>query len=74
MLREKRDIIRTKLVKRLPINFEDAGEECPSYNFRNQGSYEMGTGTKPLIGDYDIDQGLYFMDSDAFALVWTQCR
>jgi hypothetical protein len=59
-LREKRDIIRDKLRKKLPDVFTDHGEECPEYFFRDQGSYELGTGVKPLGGDYDIDQGLYF--------------
>jgi hypothetical protein len=59
-LRERRDIIRDKLEERLPEVFEQHGEECPTFYFRDQGSYEMRTGTKPLDGDYDIDQGLYF--------------
>jgi hypothetical protein len=59
-LREKRDIIRNKLIERLPIVFKLHDEECPEFYFRDQGSYEIGTGTKPLDGDYDIDQGLYF--------------
>jgi hypothetical protein len=29
----------------------------------DQGSYEMRTGVKPLDGDYDIDQGVYFQVS-----------
>ncbi len=45
--------------------FAAHGETCPDYEFRDQGSYEMGTGTKPLNGDYDIDQGLYFAVSPA---------
>ncbi|MGN7890324.1 nucleotidyltransferase domain-containing protein [Dyadobacter sp. 22481] len=57
---EKRDIIRTKLNDRLPGIFEKYGEKCPKYYFRDQGSYELGTGIKPLNGDFDIDQGLYF--------------
>ncbi|MCC6175203.1 MAG: nucleotidyltransferase [Chloroflexi bacterium] len=59
-LREKRDIIREKLCERLPGVFERHNEVCPPFYFRDQGSYEMGTGTKPLNGDFDIDQGLYF--------------
>jgi hypothetical protein len=59
-LREKRNIIRGKLDKKLPDVFKDHDEECPKYFFRDQGSYELGTGVKPLDGDYDIDQGLYF--------------
>jgi len=58
-LRDKRDIIRRKLEENLPTVFEKYGEECPEFYFEDQGSYEMGTGTKPPGGDYDIDQGLY---------------
>lgn len=60
ILREKRDIIRKKLDERLPGVFETHGETCPTYHYYDQGSYEMGTGIKPLDGDFDIDQGMYF--------------
>jgi hypothetical protein len=59
-LREKRDIIRQKLKDNLPDEFDDQGEECPSFRFVDQGSYELGTGIEPVAGDFDIDQGLYF--------------
>lgn len=59
-LREKRDIIRDKVKEKLPAIFEEEEEECPEYSWRDQGSYEMETGIKPLDGDFDIDQGLYF--------------
>jgi hypothetical protein len=59
-LREKRDIIRDKLEKRLPDVFAKHGEPCPEFFFVDQGSYAMDTGIKPLDGDFDIDQGLYF--------------
>lgn len=62
-LREKRDIIREKLERRLPEVFEEHNKECPEFYFRDQGSYELGTGIKPLDGDFDIDQGLYFIVS-----------
>lgn len=64
-LREKRDIIRNKLKTNLPKVFEKYGEECPAFWFRDQGSYELGTGTIPITGDFDIDQGLYFEISTA---------
>ena len=60
ILRDKRDIVRRKLDERLPGVFEKHGEEVPDWSWRDQGSYEMGTGVKPLSGDFDIDQGLYF--------------
>ena len=59
-LRDKRDIIREKLEANLPGVFEKHGEVCPEFKFYDQGSYDLGTGTKPLDGDFDIDQGLYF--------------
>jgi hypothetical protein len=66
-LREKREIIRNKLRERLPGVFKKHNEVCPTFRFRDQGSYEMGTGTKPLDGDFDIDQGLYFeIGTDAY--------
>lgn len=52
-LREKRDIILTKLRANMP------GEARPFKEF-NQGSYAMGTGIQPVDGDYDIDVGLRF--------------
>lgn len=59
-LREKRDIIRKKLIDNLPGVFKKYSEPCPLFVFLDQGSYAMDTGTKPLNGDFDIDQGLYF--------------
>lgn len=59
-LREKRDIILDKLRARLPEVFAAHGEDCPTFHFRDQGSYKMRTGVKPIDGDFDIDQGLYF--------------
>jgi hypothetical protein len=64
-LREKRDIIRKKLEDNLPGVFAKYGETCPDFYFLDQGSYAMDTGTKPLDGDYDIDQGLYFCVSSS---------
>jgi hypothetical protein len=52
-LREKRDIIRDILKERLPSVFEKHGEVCPQFYFRDQGSYDMDMGAKPLDGDYD---------------------
>jgi hypothetical protein len=59
-LREKRHIIIKVLKERLPGVFEKHDETCPNFYFLDQGSYEMDTGVKPLDGDFDIDQGLYF--------------
>ena len=59
-LREKRDIVLDKLKEKLPSVFEKHDEETLTSTFRDQGSYEMGTGTKPLDSDFDIDQGVYF--------------
>lgn len=60
VLRDKRDIVRKKLDENLPSIFEKYDEDVPTWSWRDQGSYEMGTGTKPLSADFDIDQGLYF--------------
>jgi len=59
-LREKRDIIRQKLRNSLPKEFADHEEDAPAFRFADQGSYALGTGIKPIAGDFDIDQGLYF--------------
>ena len=44
-----------------PSVFEKHREVCPQFYFCDQGSYDMDMGTKPLDGDYDIDQGQYFL-------------
>lgn len=62
-LREKRDIIRKRLRECLPGVFKKYAEPYTEPTFVDQGSYEMRTGVKPLDGDYDIDQGVYFMVS-----------
>lgn len=54
-LREKRDVVLSKLKDRLKKVFEDKGEEPPTYKAFGQGSYAMNTGVKPLGADYDID-------------------
>jgi hypothetical protein len=59
-LKEKRDIILTKLKSRLEVIFEDKEESTPSYDSFDQGSYKMGTGVIPLDSDYDIDVGISF--------------
>ncbi len=53
VLREKRDIILTRLK-------DKKASDVPSYTTFNQGSYAMGTGIKPLDGEYDIDVGIKF--------------
>jgi hypothetical protein len=49
-LREKRDRILRRLRENLPSSV--------TFDWFNQGSYSMGTGIKPLDGDYDIDIGI----------------
>lgn len=51
-LREKRERILKRLRDNLSVTFEPF----------NQGSYAMGTGIKPLDGDYDIDIGIILKD------------
>jgi hypothetical protein len=57
-LRQKRDLIignlRNGLKKLFSIN-------TPTFNYFNQGSYDLATGVYPLSGqDYDIDVGIIF--------------
>lgn len=59
-LREKRDAVLDKLKTRMKELFDEREQPVPSYECFNQGSYEMGTGVKPLDSDYDIDVGLMF--------------
>ncbi|MED5374340.1 MAG: nucleotidyltransferase [Myxococcota bacterium] len=54
MLREKRDRVLTRLRSNCQYKFDTF----------NQGSYEMGTGVKPVSGDYDIDVGVVFPVED----------
>jgi hypothetical protein len=62
-LRDKRRIVREKLLANLPGVFEKYEEDNLVPTFRDQGSYAMNTGIKPLDGDFDIDQGVYFETS-----------
>ena len=56
ILREKRDILITKLRDRL----KEICETPPTFVEFNKGGYAMNLGVKPLNGDYDIDVGLEF--------------
>ncbi len=59
-LREKRDIIVNKLRDRLKVIFDERRETQPTFESFDQGSYALGTGVKPLVGDFDVDVGLRF--------------
>lgn len=59
-LREKRDVLLEKLRANLAKDFADRGAKAPTFQFRNQGSYAMSTGVKPVEDDYDIDVALFF--------------
>jgi hypothetical protein len=66
-LREKRDVVLRKLRERLKALFGEKDEEPPKYTHFDQGSYKLGTGVKPLTGDFDIDVGLLFeVDRDEY--------
>jgi hypothetical protein len=56
ILREKREILITKLRGRLNEMFTDP----PTFTEFNKGGYAMNLGIKPLNGDFDIDVGLKF--------------
>lgn len=60
VLIEKRDRVLDRLRGGLEALFASSDEDQPEYATFNQGSYEMGTGTKPVSGDYDIDVGICF--------------
>ena len=57
-LREKRDCILKRFDLGLITIFISKGLKPPKYETFDQGSYVMGTGTKPVDGDYDIDVGI----------------
>lgn len=59
VLADKRDKILKRLSDGIKKQRKD-GAEIPSYRHRNQGSYAMGTGIKPLDDDYDLDVALIF--------------
>jgi len=52
-LRDKRDIILNRLKNKIT-------SDAAKYETFNQGSYAMGTGVKPVDGEYDIDVGIKF--------------
>lgn len=60
ILREKRDVVLKKLKERMKELFKEKDESVPKYSSFDQGSYKLGTGIKPLNGDFDIDVGLRF--------------
>ncbi len=61
---------REKILNRLSEGIAEKrrqGATIPKYRHLNQGSYPMGTGVKPLDGDYDLDVALLFeIDHDDF--------
>jgi len=56
-LREKRDIITDKINDGIKDKF---GDDAPTLEFFDQGSYALDLGIKPAGGDYDIDEGVIF--------------
>lgn len=60
-LRQKRDMLLDELRNKLSEKFRGSGKPTPTFEWINQGSYAMGTGVKPVVGeDYDIDIGILF--------------
>jgi hypothetical protein len=60
ILREKRDRILNRLDQGLKKQFAQENLKVPKYETFDQGSYAMGTGVKPIDGQYDIDTGVRF--------------
>ncbi|MEY2831676.1 MAG: hypothetical protein RLZZ574_934, partial [Cyanobacteriota bacterium] len=58
ILKEKRDRILDRLKSNWKKVFENKDMKPPQYETFDQGSYNLGTGNKPLNGDYDIDVGI----------------
>ena len=58
-LREKRERVLARLREGMAKQFPPT-QARPTFEWFNQGSYEMGTGVKPVDGDYDIDVGVVF--------------
>ncbi len=56
---KKRNAVLNKLRDEFAKMRQD-GRDVPTFEWFNQGSYEMGTGIDPANGDYDIDVGLDF--------------
>ncbi len=63
-LREKRDLLLDEIREYFWKKSERDQKPMISFSARDQGSYAMGTGVKPLDGaDYDIDEALLFQIS-----------
>ncbi len=60
VLREKRDIVLSKLKTRLKEIFEAREETPPTFTYFNKGSYAMNLGVVPIDCDYDLDMGILF--------------
>ena len=60
-LRDKRKLILNDLRDGLKKVFLNHGYRPPTFEYFNQGSYDLATGVEPLVGDdYDIDVGIIF--------------
>jgi hypothetical protein len=69
-LREKRDLLVKELKEALKKAHDEKDPDIAKFEWFNQGSYAMGTGVKPVDGDFDIDVGLKFhFDKDKYGPV-----
>ncbi|MBF0705793.1 nucleotidyltransferase [Alkalihalobacillus hwajinpoensis] len=59
-LREKRDIITSKIKEGVKVKFGEKGENVSEIEFIDQGSYAVDLGIVPEDKDYDIDEGVIF--------------
>ena len=61
ILREKRELLLRDLREGFGRYAQNHNVKIPRFEHFNQGSYAIGTGIEPLLGeDYDIDVGLIF--------------
>ncbi len=60
ILREKRDMLTKELRTYFDQKSKAEGTAKITFDVRNQGSYSMATGIKPIDGDYDIDVMVLF--------------
>lgn len=60
---------RQAIIRKIERYFK-SNPQCPSVEFKIQGSFSMGTIIKPKNGDYDIDIGVYLKGLGNWQINW----